>query len=194
MHQFQANRASVGYAAGLAVLRGDLNSRAKPGSAVELTLTSDFHFNDGTILSKGTVIAGAVASAVNRSRANPESSVVVDWTAARLPRKVILPIAVAVRDAEGSTPMHGADHTFGQNQLGATSNSGHAGDNNTTLNNSVLMNKQEGMPQIAPGLSMEPVDGHSLRVTSKTGDIVLNEGTKLVLVLFKDRAPGAMPQ
>ncbi len=191
MQQFQKNKASVGYGAGVAVLRGDLNSRAKPGSAVELTLTSEFHFGDGTILNKGTVIAGTVNAATNRSRTNPESSLVIDWTSARLPKKVILPIAAAVRDAEGGVPVQGADHTFGQNQLGATSNSGHAGDNNTTLNNSVLMNKQSGMPQVAPGVDMEPVEGHSLRVTSKTGDIVLTDGTRLVLVLFKDRAVAA---
>ena len=191
MHQFQTNKESVGYAAGIATLRGDLNSRAKPGSTVELTLTTDFHFNDGTILTKGIVIAGTVNAATNRSRVNPVSSIVVDWTSARLPKKVILPIAAAVRDAEGHAPVQGADHTFGQNQLGATSNSGHAGDNNTTMNNSVLMNKQSGMPQIAPGVNMEPAEGHSLRVTSTLGDIVLNEGTKLVLVLFKDRAPAA---
>ena len=170
----------------------DLNSRAKPGSTVELTLTSDLRFSDGTLLNKGTVIAGTVSSAINHSKTNPESSLVVDWTAARLPKKVVLPIAAAVRDAQGNAPVQGADHTFGQNQLGATSNSGHAGDNNTTMNNSVLMNKQAGMPQIAPGVKMEPVEGHSLRVTSKDGDIVLNEGTKMVLVLFKDRAPATL--
>lgn len=189
MTQFQKNKASVSYGAGTAALRTDLSSRTKPGSTVELTLLSEIRFNDGTILGKGTVIEGSVNSAANRSKANPESSLVVDWTAARLPKKVMLPIAAAVRDAQGTNPVQGADHTFGQNQLGATSNSGHAGDNNTTMNNSVLMNKQAGMPQIAPGVTMEPVEGHSLRVTSKTGDIVLNEGTKLVLVLFKDRAP-----
>jgi hypothetical protein len=191
MHQFQTNKASVAYAAGMAVLRNDLNSRAKPGKTVEVTLTNDFHFNDGTLLNKGTVIAGTVNAATNRSKANPESSIVVDWTSAHLPKGVILPIAAAVRDAEGNAPVQGADHTFGQNQLGATANSGHAGDNNTTMNNSVLMNKQAGMPQIAPGVTMEPAEGHSLRVTSTTGDIVLNEGTKLVLVLFKDRGPAA---
>ena len=194
MHLFQTNKSAVSYGAGTAALRNDLNSRAKPGSTVELTLLSDIRFNDGTILNKGTVLAGTVASSANRSKAVPESSLVVDWTAARLPKKAILPIAAAVRDAQGNSPVQGADHTFGQNQLGATSNSGHAGDNNTTMNNSVLMNRQEGMPQIAPGVDMQPVEGHSLRVVSKKGDIVLNEGTRMVLVLFKDRVPAAAQQ
>ena len=188
MHKFQLKKDSVGYAAGVGLLRQDLNSRAKAGTTVEVTLAGDFHFNDGTVLAKGTVLEGTVSAAANHTKANPVSSITVDWTAARLPKKATLPLAAAVRDAQGGVPVKGADHSFGQNQLGATSNSGHAGDNNTTLNNSVLMNQQSGMPQIAPGVTMEPAEGHSLRVTSQNEDIVLREGTKMVLVLFKELA------
>lgn len=191
MRQYKANKNSVSYAAGFAALRTDLDSRAKVGKVVEVTLGSDFRFGDGTLLPKGTVVTGMVTAAANHTRANPESSLVLDWTEARMGRKISLPVAAAVRDAQGGVPVQGADHTFGQNQLGATSNSGHAGDNNTTMNNSILMNKQAGMPQIAPGVTMEPAEGHSLRVTSQNKDIQLLEGTKMVLVLFKDRTPVA---
>src|SRR3978361_877031 len=102
MHQFQTNKALVGYAVGMAALRNDLNSRAKPGRIGEVTLTNDFHFSDGTILNKGTVIAGTVNAATNRSKANPESSIVIDWTSAHLPKGVILPIAAAVHAADGN--------------------------------------------------------------------------------------------
>jgi hypothetical protein len=191
LERYSKDRNLVAFAAVPANLRSDVSCRTKPGKHVEAVLQNDVRFNDGTELRKGTVLDGVVTASSEGTKDDPKSTLVVDWTSAQLPKKQTMPLAAMVRDAQGSLDPGGADHAYGRNQLGATSSSGASSDKLATGMNLILLNKNSGMPQIAPGVNLVPTANHSMAASGAKGALVLREGTQLVLVLFKDRAPAA---
>lgn len=184
--KYLVNHDSVAYAAAVVNLRDEVTCRAKPGKRVEATLQADVRFSDGTVLRKGTVLEGAVASATELNRHSPLSTLVVDWTTAQMGKKQTMTLVAVTRDAVAG-PEGERGKTFGRYQLGATSNSGQAGDKLNTGGNLTLLNKKVNMPQIAPGVELVQTTEHSLSVQSTKDDVVLREATQLVLVLFKAR-------
>lgn len=187
LKQFSTDKNSVAYAAVEADLRNDINAYAKAGKKTELVLHDDAKFNDGSIIKKGTVISGEVISATPSEKAKPTSTLVLDWTEAELPKKQKETLAVIVRDAKGAQAFKQTDRSFGENQLGASSNSGRAGDKLSTEMNLILLNQKEGMPQIAPGVQMIKQDRHSLSVAGQGETLSIHEGTQFIVILFKAR-------
>lgn len=188
LRQFSVDKNSVAYAAAGAHLRNDINSYAKPGKKVELAMDADAKFDDGTVIKKGTVLTGEVVEATAPGKDKGISTLVLDWTEAELPKKQKETVAVLVRDAEGGQAYQQTDRSFGRNQVGATSNSGLANDKLSTGENLVLLNKKEGMPQVAPGVQMIKQDRHSLSVASEDDDVLIHEQTKFIVVIFKAKA------
>ena len=188
LKQFSTDKNSVAYTAVKTHLRNDINSYAKPGKKVELALDADATFDDGTVIKKGTILSGEVVEATAPGKGKGISTLVLDWTEVELPKKQKETVAVIVRDAEGGEAYQQTDRSFGRNQVGATSNSGLANDKLSTGMNLVLMNKKEGMPQVAPGVQMIKQDRHSLSVASEDDEVVIHELTKFVVVIFKAKA------